>query len=229
MSKNIYTRKREPFFDIALKYLPRSMDAGVLELGPGPGRFLVHGKLIEKFKNLYVIENADVSVKILKDLGVPNVIQQDLADGIPLPDASVDFIHFSHVVEHMEYRDVYTLMQEIDRVSTPGAIFVVSAPMLNGRFYNDLSHVKPYNPDVFMDYLCEDDGVEIRSRNVATRNFVMKELVYRVTTSVYDSFWHSETGLVDFLIGSVRTVSKALGIRKHVKSGFTLVLEKRPD
>lgn len=228
MSKNIHTRRREPFFDIALKYLPPSRDACILELGPGPGRFLQHGKLIEKFKNLHVIENADVSVGILKDLGVPNVIQSDLANGIPLRDSSVDFIHFSHVVEHMEYRDVYALLQEIDRISRPGAIFIVSAPMLNGRFYNDLSHVKPYNPDVFLDYLCEDDGREIRSRKVAAKRFVEKELVYRVTTSVYDPFLHSDRTLVNYLIDLGRRCRRALGIKKYVKSGFTLVLQKQP-
>ncbi len=227
MSKSIFTRKREPFFDIALKYLPASKDACILELGPGPGRFLTHGKLIQKFKNLFVIENADVSVKILTDLGVPNIIQQDLADGIPLPDNSVDFIHFSHVVEHMEFRDVYALMLEIDRVTRSGAVFVVSAPMLNGRFYNDLSHVKPYNPDVFLDYLCEDDGTEIRSRNVAAKRFVKKELVYRVTTSVYDPFWSSQNVVGKFLIKIATLLSKAFGIQKYVKSGFTLVLKKQ--
>ncbi|MBZ0215468.1 MAG: class I SAM-dependent methyltransferase [Fimbriimonadaceae bacterium] len=227
MSKNIYSRKREPFFDIALKYLPKSNDACILELGPGPGRFLQYGKLIERYKNLYVIENADVSVKILNELGVPDIIQADLADGIPLPDSSVDFIHFSHVVEHMDYRDVYSLMQEIDRVTRPGAVFVVSAPMMNGRFYNDLSHVKPYNPDVFLDYMSEDAGVEIRSRNVAAARFVEKELVYRVTTSVYDPFWYSDRPFVNFLIVTARKFARALGIRKYVKSGFTLVLQKQ--
>lgn len=229
MSTSIVTRKREPFFDVALKYLPRSADACILELGPGPGRFLTHGNLIERYKNLHVIENADVSVKILNHLGVPNVIQQDLADGIPLTDNSVDFIHFSHVVEHMAHGDVYGLLQEIDRVTRPGAIFVVSAPMLNGRFYNDLSHVKPYNPDVFMDYLCADDGAEIRSRNVAAKSFFKKELVYRVTTSAYDPFWHSENPIVNAAIAALRALSKALGMRKYIKSGFTLVLEKQPD
>lgn len=55
-------------------------------------------------------------------------INYDLRRGIPLPDYSVDSIYSSHLLEHMQYKDLLNFLQECRRVLKQGGIFSVCVP-----------------------------------------------------------------------------------------------------
>jgi predicted SAM-dependent methyltransferase len=55
-------------------------------------------------------------------------ITHDLKKGIPLPDASVDEIYASHVLEHISFKDLIVLLQEIYRVLKQNGKFSVCVP-----------------------------------------------------------------------------------------------------
>lgn len=55
-------------------------------------------------------------------------IIHDLKKGIPLPEASVDEIYASHVLEHISFKDLIILLEEIHRVLKENGKFSVSVP-----------------------------------------------------------------------------------------------------
>lgn len=60
-------------------------------------------------------------------LALPHVdIVHDLSKGIPLPDNSVEEVYTAHFLEHLE--NVVFMMQEIYRVSKPGALIKIKVP-----------------------------------------------------------------------------------------------------
>lgn len=60
----------------------------------------------------------------------PEVIQNDLSHGIPLPDASCDVVYHAAVFEHMRRSDAATFLAECYRVLKPGGIVRVGVPDL---------------------------------------------------------------------------------------------------
>jgi predicted SAM-dependent methyltransferase len=55
-------------------------------------------------------------------------IIHDLKKGIPLPEASVDQIYASHFLEHIPFKDLIILLEEIYRVLKKNGKFFVCAP-----------------------------------------------------------------------------------------------------
>lgn len=62
------------------------------------------------------------------DLNKGADIIHDLRKGIPLPENSVDRIYASHVLEHIPYRELISLLSEIFRVLKKGGELSVSVP-----------------------------------------------------------------------------------------------------
>jgi 2-polyprenyl-3-methyl-5-hydroxy-6-metoxy-1,4-benzoquinol methylase len=68
-------------------------------------------------------------------------------DKLPLENNSIDFIVTLAVIEHISNPDNF--LSEILRVLKPGGIIYISTPnwyYSYKEFYNDPTHVKPYNP-----------------------------------------------------------------------------------
>lgn len=129
--------------DAASKFDPSSV---VLDLGCGEGRFLRH--LGEKAIGLD--QNA-ASLEMARSI-CPNLIEAD-ARQIPLDSSSVDGVHCSQLLEHFMPDDVHKILCEMNRVLKPGGVLVVRSPVLWSGFYNDLTHIRPYNPHVLLHYM----------------------------------------------------------------------------
>ena len=60
----------------------------------------------------------------------------------------------SHVLEHLPPLNVYSSLLELDASTRKGGILVLAGPLEWPGFWSDLTHVRPYNPEVFLRYLC---------------------------------------------------------------------------
>ena len=117
---------------------------------------------VSKATKILDVASGDCSFgKYFKDNKV-NEIEKNKIEGverwqveelIPFDSQAFDIIHCSHFVEHCTPDQLYDLLCEMDRVLKPGGIMCISAPLLTDGFYEDLSHIRPYYPGVFINYL----------------------------------------------------------------------------
>ena len=143
---------------------------------------------------------------------------------MPFEDESVAYIHCSHLIEHLTSSQLYDLLVEFDRVLRHGGYLIISTPLLWDEFYSDLSHKRPYNPFVFLGYLRGLGGDRTRER--ISDRYREIELVYRYQPKPAGEEIGSENPVIDFLINIINNLGYALGIRRYVRNGYTLVLQK---
>ena len=215
------TNDRWPFYEVAARYLPTDTAGVILDIGPGDGGF------VDRFANarphVHLLEGNPATAAALR-LRHAHVIDYKAPGRLPFPDASVTFIHCSHVVEHLEHQALYDLLQEVDRVLRPAGVLVISTPLLWEGFYADLSHVKPYNPEVFRRYLGEVTGS--RSANVVAHGYETVDVTYRYATRVVMESVGASSWPVDLLLRALSSAVRRLGIRAFVPNGYTLVMRK---
>jgi SAM-dependent methyltransferase len=212
------TSNREPFFTIATKYI-KDGDK-ILDIGSGDGCF---SETIGRY-DVYQLDSNIESITELKNR-FPNCYHANLPD-IPFPDNLFDIIHSSHVIEHLSPEKLYDTVKEIDRCLKPGGYLILSAPLQWSEFYDDLSHVKPYNTKVFEKYLCW--GLKMCcTRPLISAGYTLIERVYRYHSRPYEvTMINNHFRIITIIINLIRWVIFLLGFRSLEKSGFTIVLHK---
>jgi len=85
-------------------------------------------------------------------------INYDLRRGIPLPDSSVDSIYSSHLLEHMQYKDLLSFLQECRRVLKQDGIFSVCVPDIRPYIEAYLNKTYFRNPNTFYEPATVDTG-----------------------------------------------------------------------
>lgn len=212
------TWDRAPFFALAKKYAEGKQT--VVDIGPGDDGFARHlGRT-----DTHLLEGNLASYEQLKTR-YPNARHYRAPDALPFADGAVDFVHLSHVVEHLENEALYTLLQELDRVLAPSGILAISAPLAHPDFYNDLSHVRPYNPAVFLKYLVNGDATST-TRPLISARYTKEELVFRHTPTELFPLRAFNNRVMRFCAYAFRALAIKLGYRVYERTGFTLILKK---
>lgn len=213
---------REPFYDLAKEYLPKDPDSIIVDIGAGNGGFANYLGLIGHNK-LYLLDGNKDAVKNLKR-SFGNVIEYRAPAVLPFKDKTVKFIHSSHLIEHLYHEELHALLKELDRVLMPGGILMISTPLLWKRFYNDMSHVKPYYPKVITGYLCKKK--EQGSSEQISEDYKVEKLVYRYRL-FFDDSWGSSIFIIDIIMKIWRRVLFRIGIRQYTRNGYTIIFKKK--
>lgn len=217
-------RVRTPYYVLARKYIPEDKDAIIVDLGGGDGGFLRNAGLSQS-PNSYLLDgNAATLKEASKE--IKNVLPYQAPDRLPFKDSAVCFIHTSHFVEHLTHLQLHKLLKEIDRVLAFKGVLVISTPLLWQDFYGNLTHIKPYGPEVFHKYLC--NSPQQLSMEPISRNYAIAELVYRFAETTCEQ-WGGDNAIVDFLTFIARKTVRKLGFRRYLRTGYTLVLEKNAE
>lgn len=217
--KNKYvTHKREPFFEIATEYI--QPNSKVLDIGAGNGAF---SKYLQR-SDFYLFDGNKQTVEELKK-EYANVVLGDLPV-LPFEDNFFDVIHCSHVVEHLPPHIFYETLKEMDRCLKVQGYLVISAPLLWSGFYNDLSHIRPYNPKVYRNYLCGEQ-VFSRTRKVISEHYKQEKIVYRFREANEDLNYTIKKSKLLFGLPAriIRHILKN-NIDYYEKTGYTIVLRK---
>ncbi len=222
------TGEREKFYLLAGKYLPSHKESVVVDIGSGDGGFCDTLNLSSKFTGFVLVDSNDESILALKNkYGDKHALKHRIPNKMPFKDKQVDFIHCSHIVEHIEPSDLYKFLKDVDRVLSNNGVLVISAPLFWPRFYDDLSHVKPYNPSVFMKYLSVNYS-NTRTSQAISRNYKLLDLVYRYRVEPMNNvkFYGNKFFILDFVLYSFKILFSKIGFRQYIKNGYVLVLQK---
>ncbi len=225
LKKRYRTMDRGPFYDIAIPYLPEDADANIVDIGAGDGGFASHLNLYDKYRNVLLLDASKQAVQDINERGL-NAILYSAPEKLPFEPGTVDVIHCSHLVEHLTHTELYSFLKELNRVLRNGGTLIISAPLLWTGFYGDLSHIKPYHPGVFVRYLCKQSGQN--TAETISQEFAVQKLIYRYIDSELDE-WGATNIVFDLVCLLTKRVLGVLGIKKYIRNGFTLVLQKRSD
>jgi ubiquinone/menaquinone biosynthesis C-methylase UbiE len=205
------TQQREPFFQIAKDQI--NDHSKVLDIGAGDCSF---AKYCNR-KDFYMVDGNINSVKEFEK-EYKNYVHSVLPS-LPFPDHLFDVIHCSHVVEHLEPHMFYETIKEMDRCLKPTGYLIISAPLFSDFFYDDLSHIKPYNPNIYVKYLTNVKSNNL-SRTKISKNYIVESLTYR-----YKAF-NIINGEMIFPFNYINKLLLKIGIKKYLKTGYTIVLKK---
>lgn len=119
----------------------------ILDIGCGEGGFIALDP-----KRIIGVDQNKNSIAVCKSKKFAAVYGK--ATKLPFADSTFDGVHCSHVIEHLFPADAFLMLKEVSRVLKKRGIFLLSSPILWYGFYNDFSHIKPYNPESIERYLC---------------------------------------------------------------------------
>ncbi len=188
-----------------IKYFNKAKN--ILDLGCGEGDFVNLDKA-----RIIGLDRNKKSVEICRKNGL-NVILSP-ATKLPFKKNTFDGVHCSHLIEHFLPGDAYKLLNEISRALKKEGILVLSTPVLWSGFYNDFSHIKPYNPESIERYLCINGSQ--KTLDDSKYKFRRISLVWR-----YEMF--PLPGKLGILISNYLY---QFGVHTFMKTGYTLVLQK---
>lgn len=118
----------------------------ILDLGCGEGIFLTFGK-----KRIIGVDSNKKNILLCRKKKL-NALFASVTN-LPFDKESFDGVHCSHLIEHLVPQDAHRMLSEVSRVLKKNGIFVLSTPILWKGFYNDFTHIKPYNPESIIRYL----------------------------------------------------------------------------
>lgn len=217
MNEKFATHQREPFFEIAKELI--SPENKVLDIGAGDGSFAAFCQN----KEIFLLDGNKESVNYLKTK-FNNVVLGNLPL-LPYSDQFFDLIHMSHVIEHLQPQKVYDTLKEMNRCCKPGGALVISAPLMWEGFYNDLSHVKPYNPLIFQKYLCAGDNFSLTRKKI-TDQFSVERLQYRFQERVFFYGIKNSKNVIHKVLYRFYKFLQQKGVKRFHKTGYTIVLRK---
>lgn len=114
-------------------------DALILDVGCGLG----HNLTLLKNNGYLNAGGVDISIEMLtrtKEKGHLTFTADDLKS----QQNKFDVILFSHILEHIEYRDIQKFLESYLKLAKPDSLVIVCMPLMYDGFYHDVDHIKPY-------------------------------------------------------------------------------------
>lgn len=179
----------------------------ILDLGCGEGEFINLDP-----KRIIGVDSNRKSILSCKSKKLRVVVGK--ATKLPFKNNSFDGVHCAHVIEHLYPKDAYKMLSEIGRVLKKNGIFVLSTPILWEGFYNDFTHIKPYNPKSIIRYLVHSG--EQKSLADVDSKFKVINLYWRFRPLPY-------LGKIGYLFSNYLY---QYGVHSFRKDAYTLVLHK---
>ncbi|MFH1211705.1 MAG: class I SAM-dependent methyltransferase [Candidatus Woesearchaeota archaeon] len=122
-----------------LDSLPKN--SKVLDIGCSHGGFLNFVSNIRPDLKLYGTDISDVSKLLPKKI---HFIQADIVND-ELKEKGFDFIVSIHLIEHLDPGDVQAVFNKAYGLLNKNGHCLFLAPRLSQRFYDDPTHIRPYN------------------------------------------------------------------------------------
>jgi len=115
----------------------------VLDIGCAQGGFLNFLKNIRPDFELYGMDISDMKKLLPKNVKFIN--KNIITD--KLPKDKFDLIVSLHLIEHINVSDVPIFFERAKKLLNKNGVLFVLAPRLSQEFYNDPTHIRPYNKE----------------------------------------------------------------------------------
>ncbi|QTR46384.1 methyltransferase domain-containing protein [Thiothrix litoralis] len=132
------------------RFKEKSGELPLLDIGCGRGEWL--GLLQDAGISAYGVDMNGVMVTVGQERGLDVRHEDGLAHLQKLPDHSLSVITSFHVIEHLPFAVLFSVLIEIKRVLIPGGLLILETPnpenVLVGShtFYHDFTHRNPVTP-----------------------------------------------------------------------------------
>lgn len=204
-----------------LQHLPKDKDAAILEIGCGPGDFLMfmrnHG-----YRNVIGIDRDAVIVEYAQKRGADKVVCADAIAYINTQcEEGFDVIIMNNVIEHFSKQALLAMLPTIRKKLKENGVFVaktgnIENPLNIGLFLRDITHEIGFTKNSFRQLLLMSgfavDAVHIHDIKFRSRNLVRTALVRIVG------------GMVAFVI---RIAAKSMGCRIDSMSRLIYCVARR--
>jgi len=137
-----------------LKNIPKN--ATVLDIGCSDGRYLKRASFIRKDLRLIGLD-IDTYLASINIQELDLFVLSDCNIRLPFKDESMDFVHCSHVLEHLHapalfISEIFRVLKKkgLAYIETPEAkrVFLPSFGIIGGvNFYDDPTHIRPYTKE----------------------------------------------------------------------------------
>lgn len=209
------TTSRDPFFELANKYIQRRDK--ILDIGCGNGTFASFIGRNDVFMMDLFLDRLTVIKNEYENLVCAK------APNLPFKKESFNIIHSSHLIEHLQPHELYSFLKNCDYCLKKEGFLIISAPVLWKGFHDDMSHVRPYNHAVLTRYLSPTSNLDETTRS-CIGSYETKEIVFRYC---YESDqFQAEKFTGKFLLKAFHFLCRLAGIKKVKQNGFTIVFKK---
>ena len=206
--------QKEVWDKIALSYMKKCIK--ILDIACGEGRFIENDR-----KRIIGVDYNNNSLKICKQKKLN--VKYSKATALNFKNNTFDAVHCSHLIEHLIPKDAHKLLVEMDRVLKLNGIMCIRTPFLHKTFYNDLTHIKPYNPKAILHYLQDN---KVNQRTLGEINSEYKVIKLKIRKRELGT-WLAETPF--WLLTGFCNILNKFGITSLEKTGYMLVLKKVKD
>ena len=210
----------------ALSYLQGCQQ--ILDIGCGQGAFLTR---LPWYQSVGLDLNL-ASLQFAHQLGQRVVCGNAIR--LPFANGAFDGIYCAHLIEHLPPSHAHALLQEMARALRVSGVLVIQAPLLHERFFNDLTHVRPYNPEAILHYYTSfahqsREGVS-PTYDMIDAEFDVIDLKYRYAPLYSPMVWPEHQiprFRVQLVVVAISFALYRLGIRGLRRTGYTLTLQRR--
>jgi len=168
------------------------------------------------------IVGLDMNWETLREIGIGGAkLVRGSALGMPFRDEAFEGVHCANLIEHFLPDEAYSLLRELGRVTAKEGILIIRTPVMWKHFYDDFTHVKPYNPSALLRYCCQIGGQ--RSRERLPFKFELVDLIWHYFPLIYrKKALGNRKGPIVLLFDYLYQ----FGIRSWKRHGYTLVMRK---
>lgn len=187
-----------------------------LEVGSGLCRFPLIVK--NKYKS-FVLKCLEINNDLVH-FGIKNGL--DVVRGnvvkIGFTDQKFDIIHCSHLIEHLDYKNITRALDEMLRILKPNGHLIIRSPLMYPGFYFDIDHIRPYPPEAILNYFNNDQQQKVGRYTILE----VCRWYRKVPLFLYNTNNFILKGLNLFL----RLLWLVIGFPQSMPTGYILILKK---
>jgi 2-polyprenyl-3-methyl-5-hydroxy-6-metoxy-1,4-benzoquinol methylase len=121
------------------KYLPRDVNAKILDVGCGDGGF-VYWLNSEGYKDVQGIDFSHEQIEVARSYGIENVKQADALEFLPEHLGQFDVIVTSDVLEHIPKESILHFIEMVRLGLKPGGVFIAQTVNAENLLWGRLRH-----------------------------------------------------------------------------------------